>query len=71
MKRLIQTIKNLFSRKPLLAAPVVSTSICFCGKNGYECDVFNANHAFPISEKMTLCKEHIKEKCEQGLFVAL
>ncbi len=49
----------------------VSTSICHCGKEGYKCDVFNASHAFPKSEEMTLCKEHIKEKCEQGLFVAL
>jgi hypothetical protein len=71
MKRLIETIKNRLRRKPLLATPGVSTSICFCGKEGYECDVFNANHAFPTSEKITLCKEHIKEKCEQGFFVAL
>ena len=68
---LIKRITDKLRRKPLLVKPVVSTSICHCGKKGYRCDVFNASHAFPESEEMTLCKEHIKEKCEQGLFVAL
>lgn len=71
MKRLIEKLKLMFTRKPRLQQPVVSSSVTSCGCNGkqmYECDIFGMRKE---SVKMKLCKEHIKEKCEEGLLVAL
>lgn len=65
-------LKQLFkTRTSNGQQPVVSSSVTSCGCNGkemYDCDVFGMQKE---SVKMKLCKEHIKEKCEDGLLVAL
>jgi hypothetical protein len=66
----MKLLKWLFgTRKPALNKPVVSSSVsCGCdGKELYDVDVFGGKQ----SEKMKLCKDHIKSKCEEGFLVAL
>lgn len=58
--------KNLHHSRAIKSE--LKPNICFCGKVGYKCDVFDGSS---MPKKMTLCKEHIKEKCLEGLFVVL
>ena len=59
---------NLFS---LFKKPEPVKNVCFCGKNGYDCEVCKRGDKFNIYEKVVLCKEHIKLECENGSFVSL
>ena len=68
MKKLLQRLFG--AKKPACINPVVSSSVsCGCeGKELYDTDVFGMQKE---SVKMKLCKDHIKEKCEEGYLVAL
>lgn len=46
-------------------------NLCFCGKDGYECEICKKDGKYNVYEKVVLCKEHIKLECENGSFVSL
>jgi hypothetical protein len=60
-------MKGLFKKRTLdvIEKP---NSLCECGEEGYDCELF---HPFKASDRMTLCKDCIKKKAEEGYLVAL
>jgi hypothetical protein len=65
----MELLKWLFgTRNPALNKSANSIVSCGCeDKKLYDVDVFGGKQ----SQKMKLCKDHIRSKCEEGFLVAL